>query len=91
LQDGFVIDVAPLEAAAKIARFAFVVLRTERVWIELQVAVVDLDAETVGSFPVGKVLGDVQHPAERDVRRSWIGLGGGDLRSVFDEVLEPPG
>ena len=46
----------------------------ERVRIKRHVAVIELDAETVGRRSVWKVLRRVHHPAKRDVRQAGFVL-----------------
>ena len=68
MQDGFVLNAAqalgPPEATAEIAGLALVVLRPQGIRIELQLAIVDLDAESVRRLSVGKVLRRMHHPAQ---------------------------
>jgi hypothetical protein len=71
MQDRFVLDFAqtfvPFEAAAQVTGLALVVLRTDRIWMQLQVTLVHLDAGAVGRPTVGEAPGGMYHPFQRDV------------------------
>lgn len=60
----------PLDLPPQATGFALVVLRTKRIRIQRQESIVDLDAEAVGRLAVGKVLGRMRHPTQRDVKEA---------------------
>src|SRR5947208_995762 len=77
----------PLEVSAQVAGFARVMLWAERIGVEMQEAVVHLDAVAGRRLAIGKVHRGVHHPAQCNIRepRFIFGVATADVGVVSGE------